>query len=54
MCLKNDGSDRRDTTQQQQNSRIEISARGLNSTRRRQDQDQDGKILMAHLKQESG
>ena len=50
------GSDRRDTTQQQQhqNPRIEtVGGLNLNSTRRRQEEE-DGKILMAHLKQESG
>jgi hypothetical protein len=58
------GSDRRDTTQQQQhqNPRIEtVGGLNLNSTRRRQEEeeeeeeeDQDGKILIGHLKQESG
>jgi hypothetical protein len=50
------GSDRRDTTQQQQhqNPRIEtVGGLNLNSTRRRQEEE-DGKILIAHLKQEIG
>ena len=46
--------------QQHQNPRIEtVGGLNLNSTRRRHEEeeeedDQDGKTLMAHLKQESG